>query len=177
VVLLLDEIDKAPRDLPNDLLMEFDELRFEVPELPEAHADRIISARGNPGRLALTVFTSNAERQLPGAFLRRCVHHHITLDDAHLKEVLRRRSDPERGDLKVPVSFIPAAVEALARLRGLGLRHPPATSELLVWLRILARTGKIPETSALEHIDLQSIPYLGTLIKDPVDRETLRAKG
>ncbi len=177
VVLLLDEIDKAPRDLPNDLLMEFDELRFEVPELPEKHADRFISARGNPGRLALTVFTSNAERQLPDAFLRRCLHHHIEFNNEHLEAVLTHRSDPERGDLKVPRSFIPVAVEALARLRGLGLRHTPGTAELIVWLRVLARTGKIPEAPALGHLDLRSLPHLGTLIKDPADRETLRAKG
>jgi len=103
-VVLVDEIDKAPRDLPNDLLLELDAFRFEIPELPDAPL-----ARGpvDPGRRAtwrremqgpgrdarpLVIITSNVERQLPEPFLRRCVFFHIEFPDGErLAEILRAR--------------------------------------------------------------------------------------
>jgi len=89
VVLLLDEIDKAPRDLPNDLLMEFDELRFEVPELPLAHPDRVVDARDNPGKLALTVnaWESSTGRAAPDLRLR--VYRALSAERAWTLDTLR----------------------------------------------------------------------------------------
>ncbi len=177
VVLVLDEIDKAPRDLPNDLLLEFDEQRFDVPDLPEKHADRTINARGNEGRLVLTVFTSNAERKLPDAFLRRCVHHHIRFDDDHLSTVLARRTSPNGGDIKVDSGLVKLAIDMLIRLRAMSLHHTPGTAELLTWLRIVARAGKIELKRKDDKLDIRELPYLGTLLKDPADHDTVRERG
>lgn len=177
VVLLLDEIDKAPRDLPNDLLLEFDEQRFEVPDLPPSHRDRIVDARDNEGRLALTVFTSNAERKLPDAFLRRCVHHHIRFDDEHLRRVLDRRTARPGGDIRVDSGLVALAIDMLIRLREMSLHHTPGTAELLTWLRVVARAGDIELKRRAGKLDLLELPYLGTLIKDPADHDTVRQKG
>lgn len=167
VVLLLDEIDKAPRDLPNDLLREFDELWFEVPDLPANHPEYRITARRGSGNLRLVVFTSNGERQLPDAFLRRCVHHHIVFDAKHVRTVMHHRIAAR--DLKIPEGLVDLALRRFLELRALGgLRHRPGLSELLVWLRVLAVTGGT-DPVALEHAPLGELKHLGTLLKEPAD--------
>ncbi|MFO0645647.1 MAG: MoxR family ATPase [Polyangiales bacterium] len=173
--LLLDEIDKAPRDLPNDLLEEFDAYRFEVPELPEDHADRVIDARasGANGSVALVVFTSNGERQLPDAFLRRCVHHHVGFNRELLVKIFERRI--AAGDLKLDRGLVDLALDRFAQLQQLnGLRHRPGLAELLLWARMIGLTEGIGH-SKLQGVRLGELPYLGTLIKDAKDRTLVGA--
>lgn len=177
VVLLLDEIDKAPRDLPNDLLREFDEHRFEVPELPEGHAERTIgtiNTRTKTGHLKLVVFTSNGERQLPEPFLRRCVHHHIEFDPKHVGAVLAKRAEAERW--KLPTAMIDLALKRFLEIRALpNLRHRPGLSELLVWARVLSEVGG-GSVEALERGKLADLKHLGTLLKDPNDQRVAKQR-
>ncbi|MCP4655232.1 MAG: MoxR family ATPase, partial [bacterium] len=162
-VLLIDEIDKAPRDFPNDLLHELDKMEFTVAET----GDPISAPRD---RCPIVFITSNSERRLPEPFLRRCVYHHIRFnDDLVAKAVDKRR------DLYVPLSddFVKMAVERFLALRDRSLRKRPATGELLVWLRVLAlAVGTYPER--LDK-DLSRLPYVGVLLKDHQDIEELAA--
>jgi MoxR-like ATPase len=161
-VLLIDEIDKAPRDFPNDLLHELDKMEFVVIETNET-----ISA---PRSLSPIVFiTSNSERRLPEPFLRRCVYHHIRFDDDLVRQVVQSRkhmfSNLNEGFLKL-------ALQRFLALRDRSLRKQPATGELLVWLEVLSlAVGTYPER--LDD-DLSRLPYLGVLLKDRQDIEELR---
>jgi len=160
-VLLIDEIDKAPRDFPNDLLHELDQMEFTVIETGET-----ITA---PKQLRPIVFiTSNSERRLPEPFLRRCVYHHIVFDDNIVKKaVCGRRSEFENLSDK----FLELALKRFLALRNENLRKLPATSELLVWLRVLSlAVGK--DHLQLEE-DLSKLPYLSILLKDHKDIEEL----
>jgi MoxR-like ATPase len=157
VVLLIDEIDKADIEFPNDLLRELDEMAFTITEL-----DETVRAVHRP----VTIITSNAERELPDAFLRRCVFHYISFPEP---ERLRQIVDAHLPELETDL------VEAgIARFYGIrkvqGLRKPPSTSELLDWLFVLARSGASPDAIA------NRMPFLGTLIKQERDLEILSKK-
>lgn len=160
-VLLLDEIDKAPRDFPNDLLHELDTMEFVIKE-----TEQTISA---PRPLTPIVFiTSNSERRLPEPFLRRCVYHHIRFDDKIVEQAVTTRRD-EFSTLSD--DFIKMALQRFLALRERSLRKQPATGELLVWLRVLALTvGTYPER--LDK-DLSKLPYLSVLLKDHRDIEEI----
>ena len=160
-VLLIDEIDKAPRDFPNDLLHELDKMEFFIPE-----TEQTISAER---KIRPIVFiTSNSERRLPEPFLRRCVYHHIRFDDTIVEKAVQARKN-EFGNLND--DFLKMAVQRFLALRERGLRKQPATGELLVWLRVLAMAvGTYPERL---YDDLSKLPYLGTLLKDHQDIEEL----
>lgn len=162
-VLLIDEIDKAPRDFPNDLLHELDKMEFKIIE-----TNQVIQA---PRDLAPIVFiTSNSERRLPEAFLRRCVYHHIRFDDRLVEKAIFSRRD-EYANLSD--EFLKLALERFLSLRDRSLRKRPSTGELLVWLRVLSlATGAYPER--LEQ-DLAQLPYIEVLIKDRQDLEELGA--
>ena len=164
-VLLIDEIDKAPRDFPNDLLHELDKMEFTVNETGET-----ISA---PRHLRPIVFiTSNSERRLPEPFLRRCVYHHIRFDDRLVEQAIEVRRDEFKS---LSEDFLKLAIQRFLALRDRSLRKRPATGELLVWLRVLAlAVGTYPER--LDE-DLSKLPYLGTLLKDHQDIEELGNKG
>jgi MoxR-like ATPase len=156
-VLLIDEIDKAPRDFPNDLLHELDQMEFTIIETGEK-----IDA---PPLLRPIVFiTSNSERRLPEPFLRRCVYHHIEFDDRIVEQAVMSR----RAEFKdLSDGFIELAIKRFLALRNRNLRKLPATGEFLVWLRVLAlAVGKYSEH--LEE-DLSKLPYLNTLLKDHQD--------
>ncbi|WP_437733614.1 AAA family ATPase [Sorangium sp. So ce1335] len=129
-VVLIDEIDKAPRDFANDLLTVLDdEVRFEVPEIG---ATFVADCR------PVVVITSNSERPLPDAFLRRCVFHRIAFPDrAQLRRIVRARFDPAALEDRL----IDAAIARFEELRAMDLEKPPATGELLVWIRVLLRAG------------------------------------
>lgn len=160
-VLLIDEIDKAPRDFPNDLLHELDQMEFTITETGQK-----VSA---PRQLRPIVFiTSNSERRLPEPFLRRCVYHHIVFDDKIVKYAVesRRHEFSALSD-----DFLELAMKRFLALRDQNLRKPPATSEYLVWLRVLSlATGK--HLHQLED-DLSKLPYLSILLKDHQDIEEL----
>lgn len=127
-VVLIDEIDKAPRDLPNDILNEIENMTFKVKE-----TGRTFSA--DPDYKPILVLTSNSEKNLPEPFLRRCIFYHISFPKADvLKEIVKRRLmlDPEFTE-----EMLKNAISHFEEIRALGLSRPPATAEFLAWLRIL----------------------------------------
>ncbi|MGH7492677.1 MAG: AAA family ATPase [bacterium] len=163
-VLLIDEIDKAPRDFPNDLLHELDKMEFTVVE-----TDETISA--SKAKRPIVFITSNSERRLPEPFLRRCVYHHIRFDDDLVAKAVEKRKDEYA---RLSDDFIKLAMQRFLALRDRTLRKRPSTSEFLVWLRVLALTvGASPER--LDQ-DLSKLPYLGVLLKDHQDIEELGNK-
>ena len=158
-VLLLDEIDKAPRDFPNDLLSVLAESRFYV-----AEQDRWIHC--SPGAAPpFVVITSNSERRLPEPFLRRCIFHHIVFDEELLRRAVRaRRQDYQSLD----DATLEAAIMRLMDIRARNVRKKPATAELLVWLTVLAAQGGAAADS-LRTCPLAELPALSVLIKDRDD--------
>ncbi len=164
-VLLLDEIDKAPRDFPNDLLHELDQMNFEVKEI-NLRVDMTPQCR------PLVFITSNSERRLPEPFLRRCVYHHIRFDKDLLKSVVEAKK--RAGNYtKLSNQFIENAIQRFLDLRDSSLRKPPSTAEFLVWLRLLEAAGKVKEAQ-LGDSDLSRLPYLGALLKTQADLEQFR---
>ncbi len=164
-IVLIDEIDKAPRDFPNDLLHELDKMEFTVAET----GDTISAA---PELRPIVFITSNSERRLPEPFLRRCVYHHIVFSDDLVRRAVEKRRDQYSG---LGDDFLKMAIERFLALRDRSLRKKPATGELLVWLRVLAlAVGTTPKR--LDR-DLSRLPYIGVLLKDHKDIEELKASG
>lgn len=133
-VVLVDEVDKAPRDLPNDLLRELDHRSFEIPEIPmEApeHPSGLRRVMGDGGSKPFVIITSNVERQLPDAFLRRCVFFRIPFpnEDA-LRTILK-----DRYPASMPLHK--RVLDIFAALREVSLTKLPATSELVDWVGAL----------------------------------------
>lgn len=156
-VVLLDEIDKAPRDFPNDLLNVLDQHTFHVPE-----AKRTVSRRD--GAPPIVVITSNSERRLPEPFLRRCIFHHIEFTE----DLLRRAVEARVGDFpNLEADVREAALQRFLELRGRDLRKKPATAELLVWLTILSARGKV--TAKDLQGPFKDLPALSALVKDRDD--------
>lgn len=150
VVLLIDEIDKADLEFPNDLLNELDRMRFTVSETGEE-----VAAVHRP----VVIITSNAEKELPDAFLRRCVFHFINFPD---QELMSRIVDVHHPD--VNTQLLSQALDAFYQIRDTqGLRKRPSTSELVDWIAMLATTGVVG-------IDAKKqLPFLGTLVKKEED--------
>jgi MoxR-like ATPase len=161
-LVLIDEIDKAPRDFPNDLLDVLDRMELRVPEV-----DLEVPARHRP----VVVITSNRESQLPDPFLRRCVFHHIEFPDEGL---LHRILDERLGHLNLAAGLRDRVVARFIALRQVeGLQKRPATSEMLTWARVLERAGVTPpELEA----DLGSLPYLGAMLKTREDLERVKRR-
>ncbi|MDR1816108.1 MAG: MoxR family ATPase [Clostridiales Family XIII bacterium] len=152
-VLLIDEIDKADLEFPNDLLWELDQMEFYIPETKET-----VRAASRP----IVVITSNAEKELPDAFLRRCIFHYIAFPEPEQMERIVRVHYPDLED-----ALVAAAIEKFYELRGIGdLQKKPATSELLDWLLALSLSGIPAERLAAE------IPFLGVLLKKNEDTDT-----
>jgi len=150
VVLLIDEIDKADVEFPNDLLQELDVMRFQIAET----GDEIV-ARERP----FVVITSNNEKELPDAFLRRCIFHYIEFPAPDLMRRIIRVHHPEVED-----RLLDQVIEVFYNLRGLPrLRKRPSTSELIDWIAALRRGGI--ESSAIE----MELPFLGVLLKRESD--------
>ena len=155
VVLLIDEIDKADLEFPNDLLWELDQMEFYIPETRET-----IRARQRP----IVIITSNAEKELPDAFLRRCVFHYIEFpEQEQMEKIIRVHFDHLEEDL---VCQALAAFYWLRELRG--IEKKPSTSELVDWLRALVAGGIDPARIKSE------IPFAGVLLKKDKDLQTLR---
>jgi MoxR-like ATPase len=159
VVLLIDEIDKADIEFPNDLLLELDAMRFRIDE-----TGREIAAQERP----VVIITSNNEKELPDAFLRRCVFHYIQFPDRKLMAEIVRVHHPDITD-----RVLDNALEMFFGLRATPrLRKKPSTSELIDWICALKKAG----------VDLArvsgGIPFLGTLLKTEQDVELVgkRAK-
>jgi MoxR-like ATPase len=156
VVLLIDEIDKADIEFPNDLLLELDKMEFYVYELQQT-----IKAVKRP----IVIITSNNEKELPDAFLRRCFFHYITFPDQNTMEKIVEVHFP---DLKK--SLIKEAMEIFFDLRKVpGLKKKPSTSELIDWLKLLL-ADDIPEEILRNRDTTKAIPPLyGALVKNEQD--------
>jgi MoxR-like ATPase len=155
-VLLIDEIDKADIEFPNDLLRELDRMEFHVYETRE-----VVRAKHRP----LVVITSNNEKELPDAFLRRCFFHYIQFPDpATMQRIVDVHYPGIREDL------LRAALASFFELRAVsGLKKKPSTSELLDWLKLLLAEDIPPE--ALRSPDQKQIvpPLAGALLKNEQD--------
>lgn len=161
-VLLIDEIDKAPRDFPNDLLHELNQMEFMVRETQEI-------VKAPRAKRPIVFITSNSERGLPEPFLRRCVYHNIRCTPELIASAVKSRKKDFKG---LSEKFIETAIARFWDLRGSDLRKRPATGELLVWLTVLALSS-LNSAEALTH-DLSRLPHLGVLLKDQQDIESLR---
>lgn len=149
-VLLIDEIDKADLEFPNDLLWELDQMEFYIPETGET-----VKANVRP----IVIITSNAEKELPDAFLRRCIFHYIAFPDAAMMERIIRAHYPD-----LEQKLIEGVLEAFYKLRDMrGLQKKPSTSEVLDWIQAL-NIGGIP-VELLE----KELPFAGVLLKKPED--------
>jgi MoxR-like ATPase len=161
-VVLIDEIDKAPRDFPNDLLHEIDRMEFEVPEV-----DPPLRFRAKAKHFVL--ITSNSERRLPMPFLRRCVYAHVEFPDA---DTLTRIVELHCG--RPSRSFAALAVRRFLELRAVvGLTKVPATSELIAWTRVLQRIGI--DEARLANAPIGALPAVESLIKMVDDLRVVRA--
>ena len=154
VVLLIDEVDKADLEFPNDLLWELDRMEFYIPETKET-----VKAKQRP----IVIITSNAEKELPDAFLRRCVFHYIEFPDQEQMEQIIR---VHFGDLDE--KLVRQALAAFYWVRQLrDIEKKPSTSELVDWLRALVVGGV-----DVDRIDTE-IPFAGVLLKKDKDLRTL----
>ena len=132
VVLLIDEIDKADLEFPNDLLWELDVMNFHIPETGET-----ISAKHRP----IVIITSNAEKELPDPFLRRCIFHYIAFPEAEMMQEIVKVHYPNMEE-----NLLNEALKAFYWLRSInGLQKKPSTSELLDWVQALAVGGIKPD--------------------------------
>ncbi len=155
-VLLIDEIDKADIEFPNDLLDELDRMRFHVIETNED-----VVARERP----VVIMTSNNEKELPDAFLRRCVFHFIDFPEEDQMKNIVRVHHPRIDEL-----LVEQAIKAFYRLRTIDrLRKRPSTSELIDWLLVLSRADVDAERLTRE------VPFLGVLLKKEQDHEAWSA--
>jgi MoxR-like ATPase len=150
LVLLIDEVDKADLEFPNDLLNELDEMSFYIPETGET-----IVAEHRP----IVIITSNAEKELPDAFLRRCIFHYIEFPDADLMEEIVRVHFPD-----IRKNLLSQAMATFYSLRRIDdFRKKPSTSELIDWIRVLIASGTPDKEISTD------IPFAGTLLKKETD--------
>ena len=155
VVLLIDEIDKADLEFPNDLLWELDKMEFYINETKET-----IKTKHRP----IVIITSNAEKELPDAFLRRCIFHYIEFPD---REKMQDIIKVHYGDIEK--KLVAAAMNAFYAIRDMRqIQKKPSTSELLDWIQALRISGVDVKTIE-EHI-----PYIGVLLKKNQDIDTAR---
>jgi MoxR-like ATPase len=155
-VVLIDEIDKADIEFPNDLLLELDRMQFFVYETRQT-----VRARQRP----VVIITSNNEKELPDAFLRRCFFHYIRFPD---RETMERIVQSHYPDLKAELAR--EALTLFFRVRELpGLKKKPATSELLDWLKLLMIEDMPPEALRTRDKTVVIPPLHGALLKNEQD--------
>ena len=156
VVVLIDEIDKADIEFPNDLLLELDRMQFYVYETRQT-----VAAKRRP----VVIVTSNNEKELPDAFLRRCFFHYIRFPDRELMEKIVAVHYPD-----IKTSLTRDALNIFFRLRDLpGLKKKPATSELLDWLKLLMIEDLPPEALRSDDSKVVLPPLHGALLKNEQD--------
>ncbi len=154
VVLLIDEVDKADIEFPNDLLHELDRMRFRVTE-----TDDDVIAKERP----VVIITSNNEKELPDAFLRRCVFHFIDFPDQELMKRIVAVHHP-----KVDDALVTQAMSVFYEIRDMKrMRKRPSTSELIDWIAVLRSAGLGGVTLS------DKLPFLGTLLKKEQDLAVL----
>jgi len=155
VILLIDEIDKADLEFPNDLLWELDQMEFYIHE-----TKRTVKAKKRP----IVIITSNAEKELPDAFLRRCIFHYIDFPDETLMADIVKTHYPD-----IEENLLKNAMDVFYWIRSLrDIRKKPSTSELLDWLNALQRNGIDPLTLR------EKLPFVGVVVKKDEDLETVK---
>ena len=155
VILLIDEIDKADLEFPNDLLWELDQMEFYINE-----TKRTVKAKHRP----IVIITSNAEKELPDAFLRRCIFHYIDFPERELMEEIVKVHFPN-----VEENLLNAAMDVFYHIRSLrDIRKKPSTSELIDWVNAL-QLGGIPTAMIKE-----KLPFIGVVVKKDEDLELVR---
>ena len=155
VVLLIDEIDKADLEFPNDLLWELDQMEFYIHETKET-----IKAKKRP----IVIITSNAEKELPDAFLRRCIFHFIEFPNKELMEEIVKTHYPD-----VEQNLLNAAMDVFYEIRGMReVRKKPSTSELIDWINAL-QLGGIPFDTIKKNL-----PFIGVVVKKDEDLEAVK---
>lgn len=158
VVLLIDEIDKADIEFPNDLLLELDRMEFYVYE-----TQKTIKAIKRP----IVIITSNNEKELPDAFLRRCFFHYIRFPDPETMLKIVKVHFPEIRD-----TLIDRALTRFYEIREIAqLKKKPSTSELIDWIRLLMAVKATDEELANTRISEDDFPYRGALLKNEQDIE------
>jgi MoxR-like ATPase len=189
-VVIIDEIDKAPRDFANDVLYEFEEMAFRVEEASIAEVKAwaknqkesitvddqgFIRFAGKTNQRPFLLITSNSEKSLPDAFLRRCVYYNIRFPDEELlTEIVRAKIplEPAFAD-----EMLPAAVEYFLEIREKKLRKPPATAEFLAWVHLLNReqinVAVNRRRGANKALREELYRTLSVLLKTQSDRERL----
>ena len=160
VVLLIDEIDKADIEFPNDLLVELDKMEFDVYETGER-----VQAKHRP----VVIIPSNNEKELPDAFLRRCFFHYINFPDKHTMKAIVDVHYPE-----ISQSLVTEAMQMFFDLREIpGLKKKPSTSELIDWLKLLM-ADEMPQDLLANRDPTKAIPPLyGALLKNEQDVQLL----
>lgn len=154
VILLIDEIDKADLEFPNDLLWELDRMEFYIPE-----TGKTVRAKLRP----IVIITSNAEKELPDAFLRRCIFHYIEFPNQELMAEIVRVHYPDLEE-----SLLLQVMEAFYWIRDLdGLQKRPSTSEVLDWIQALLLSGISSDRIRGE------LPFAGVLLKKNEDLDIL----
>lgn len=157
VILLIDEIDKADLEFPNDLLWELDQMEFYIHE-----TKRTVKAKQRP----IVIITSNAEKELPDAFLRRCIFHYIDFPDAALMEEIVKTHHPD-----VEESLLKNAMDVFYQIRSLkDIRKKPSTSELIDWINALQIGGISADRIRAE------LPFVGVIVKKDEDLEGLKQR-
>lgn len=158
-VLLIDEIDKAPREFPNDLLYALSHRRFVLPE-----SGKIIET--NEEDMPAIVITSNREQELPTAFKGRCIYHYISFPDQDLMRNIVLKHYPDIND-----DLLKTGLQIFYQLRDMRLERSPATRELLNWLKYM-RTFDLAEAND----KMTKLDGLGVLIKTKVDMEKVKRR-
>lgn len=157
VILLIDEIDKADLEFPNDLLWELDQMEFYIHE-----TKRTVKAKQRP----IVIITSNAVKELPDAFLRRCIFHYIDFPDEALMEEIVKTHYPD-----VEENLLKNAMEVFYQIRSLrDIRKKPSTSELIDWINALQIGGISADRIKAE------LPFVGVIVKKDEDLEIVRQK-
>lgn len=155
VILLIDEIDKADLEFPNDLLWELDQMEFYIHE-----TKRTVKAKNRP----IVIITSNAEKELPDAFLRRCIFHYIDFPNPELMEEIVRTHYPN-----VEENLLKNAMQVFYDIRTIrDIRKKPSTSELIDWINALQIGGISADELRAK------LPFLGVVVKKDEDLETVR---
>lgn len=158
-VLLIDEIDKAPREFPNDLLYALSHRRFVLPE-----SGKVIET--NEEDMPAIVITSNREQELPTAFKGRCIYHYISFPDQDLMRNIVLKHYPDIND-----ELLKTGLQIFYQLRDMRLERSPATRELLNWLKYM-RTFDLAEANE----KMTKLDGLGVLIKTKVDMEKVKRR-
>lgn len=155
VILLIDEIDKADLEFPNDLLWELDQMEFYIHE-----TKRTVKAKHRP----IVIITSNAEKELPDAFLRRCIFHYIDFPNPELMEEIVRTHYPN-----VEENLLKNAMQVFYDIRSIrDIRKKPSTSELIDWINAL-------QVGGISADELRAkLPFLGVVVKKDEDLEAVR---